>query len=279
MTQEPQKSNTVLIVIAVIGVVGTIVATTIGVLGNYNVEKFRQEAELTKIALVSIATQGGATQVSLASTISAPTSTPYPTNELQPTYTPYPTYTPVPLPTISPTASINLPFADNFDLRLGKEWQPITGTWRIVNGNLTTDAVGGERLILIGDENWQNYAVDVDAWSNEWFYPVKIIVRYQQRGYLSFESTYYESNFVIHSGGNNQVIAHTETGTADFGGNRYGAMYHLRVEAIDDVFTAYINGNMVLQVQDGTYSIGRIGLAFDTSYEPNWFDNFRAEQK
>ena len=76
MTQEPQKSNVVLIVIAIIGVVGTIVATTIGVIGNYNIEKLRQDTELTRIALVSIATQGGATQASLVSTISAPTDMP-----------------------------------------------------------------------------------------------------------------------------------------------------------------------------------------------------------
>jgi hypothetical protein len=56
------KNNTVLIV-AIIGVIGTIVATTIGVIGNYvgnyNIEKLRQESELTRIALVAIATQGG----------------------------------------------------------------------------------------------------------------------------------------------------------------------------------------------------------------------------
>ena len=58
MTQEPQKSNTVLIFIAIIGVVGTIAGATIVAIGNYNVEKFRQQAELTRIALVYIATQG-----------------------------------------------------------------------------------------------------------------------------------------------------------------------------------------------------------------------------
>jgi hypothetical protein len=57
MTQEPQKNNTALIVIAIIGVVGTIVASAIGAIGNYNTEKMRQEVELTRIALLA----GGAT--------------------------------------------------------------------------------------------------------------------------------------------------------------------------------------------------------------------------
>jgi len=103
MTQEPHKSNIVLIVIAIIGVIGTVIGATITVIGNYNIEKLRQETELTRIALVTIATQGGATQVSMASTISAPTDTPYPT------YAPLPTLSPssTPAPTIPPTSSTN----------------------------------------------------------------------------------------------------------------------------------------------------------------------------
>ncbi len=119
MTQEPQKSNAVLIVIAIIGVVGTIVASAIGVIGNYNIEKIRQEAELTKIALVSIATQGGATQASMASTISASTNTPLPTNTLRPTDTPQPivifTDTSVP-------QNISIDTDPNSTLPVGETW-------------------------------------------------------------------------------------------------------------------------------------------------------------
>jgi hypothetical protein len=53
MTQESHKTNSVLILIAIIGVISTAIGATITVVGNYNVEKLRQEAELTRIALVS----------------------------------------------------------------------------------------------------------------------------------------------------------------------------------------------------------------------------------
>lgn len=76
MTQEPQKNNVALIVIAIIGVVGTIVATAIGAIGNYNTEKLRQDTELTRIALASIATQDRLTQASTTSTVFTPTVTP-----------------------------------------------------------------------------------------------------------------------------------------------------------------------------------------------------------
>ncbi len=75
MTQESQKNNTVMIAVAIIGVIGTIIATTIGVIGNYNIEKLRQDTELTRIASMSTTAQVEITQVSLTSTISSPTDT------------------------------------------------------------------------------------------------------------------------------------------------------------------------------------------------------------
>jgi hypothetical protein len=46
-----------LIIFAIIGVIGTVIAATISVMGNYNVEKIRQETELTRIASVFTPTQ------------------------------------------------------------------------------------------------------------------------------------------------------------------------------------------------------------------------------
>ncbi len=85
MNQESHKSNVVLIIIAIIGVIGTIIGATITVIGNYNVEKLRQETELTRIALAPIAAQGEATQPSTTSTISLPTPTDLPTKVSTPT--------------------------------------------------------------------------------------------------------------------------------------------------------------------------------------------------
>jgi len=72
MTQEPHKSNAVLIVVAIIGVVGTIIASLIGVIGNYNVEKLRQDTELTRIAFASNTIQSGATQLILPEVSATP---------------------------------------------------------------------------------------------------------------------------------------------------------------------------------------------------------------
>jgi len=80
MTQEPQKNNSTGIIIAVIGFVGVVIAAVITVTGNSNVEKMRQEAALTQIALVSQLTQAASQGVVNAPTESiASTFTPYPT--------------------------------------------------------------------------------------------------------------------------------------------------------------------------------------------------------
>lgn len=56
MESDSRKSNTVLILIATIGVFGTILAATIAAIGNYNVEKLRLEAVLTQTALFPTST-------------------------------------------------------------------------------------------------------------------------------------------------------------------------------------------------------------------------------
>jgi len=71
MAQEPHKNNSVLIIVAVITVIGSVIAALISVKGNYDVEKMRQEAELTRIALVSPLTQPDS-----HGAVNAPTSAP-----------------------------------------------------------------------------------------------------------------------------------------------------------------------------------------------------------
>lgn len=118
MTQEPQKNNIVLILVAVIGVIGTLAGAIITVNGNYKVEKLRQETELTRSALVSIATQGEATQMVLQNIVNAPTEIP------APTYTPYPTLTPAVITaTLEPTIPTSVNTLPDSILDVGQSWR------------------------------------------------------------------------------------------------------------------------------------------------------------
>lgn len=172
---------------------------------------------------------------------------------------------------------MSLPFQDTFDLRLGEEWTPELGTWRVVNGHLSTDENDDWRRIFVGDTSWQDYAVEVDAWSEDWFYPVQILIRSHQGTYIAMQTNIHNTDFILFGGGEPTTIAHSDIGVDDQSGNRYNWTYHLRVEVVGDIFTAYINGNMILQVQDSTFSKGRVGLAFQTYYS-TWFDNFKVSE-
>lgn len=143
MSQESPKNNIVLIIVAVLGVTGTIVASAIGANSNFKIERMRQDYEMTKIALVSIATKGGSTQQVMEQTINAPTIqpptyTPFPTYTSQPTYTPVPTYTLIP----TPDALFKDDFPDNQN-----GWD-LSGSASITNGELSITAKPKQELWL-----------------------------------------------------------------------------------------------------------------------------------
>ena len=94
MTQGPQKNNSALIIGAIITVIGSVIVALIYVNGNYGVEKMRQEAELTQIALVS-----QLTQVALQNTVNVPTESLAPTS--------------APLPTVASVANTPAPSSND----------------------------------------------------------------------------------------------------------------------------------------------------------------------
>jgi len=253
MAQEPQKNNSVLIVIAIIGVVGTLVASTIGVVGNYNIEKFRQEAELTRMALVSIATQGGATQISMAGTISAPTDTPYPTNEPLPTYTPYPTYTLVPLPTISPTPSVTLPFQDNFDSGLSKAWLREGGDWHMANGKVANGSSTG--ILWLGKANWTDLVIEFDLTSDPYVCSDWIqILTHMQDPYnfvaVGVVGCYHEGIYLYKD----------SVQTIELVQGPGGRGSHWKIEIIGSLYRVTVDGKLRETVSDETFASGSVGI-------------------
>lgn len=254
MAQEPQRNNSALIIIAIIGVVGTIVATTIGVIGNFNIEKMRQEAELTRIALISIATQGGATQVSMASTISAPTSTPYPTNEIPPTYTPLPEPTNTSPPAITPTSSLSLPFFDDLNDGLDSSWRTINGVPYFSEGRL--GAVNEAVTIEIGDDSLGDVILEFDYsnFNNQrgmsvYFSKVYFAMDYTALRWYVFENNGWQEFNSKHASFETWVSGHLKIVIA---GNKYSIFQN------GDLFNEIIigeahQGPLRIKVSDGAF--------------------------
>jgi hypothetical protein len=185
------------------------------------------------------------------------------------TATPRATATHTPQPTVIP-----LPFEDDFDRGARREWQQVTGVWRMVEGAYWADPSGSWSIALVGDDNWKDYAVDVDVIYNDWNTPdVRIIVRAVGNSYMAFQTHCCDSIWLLVSDGQAREIA-----TSNNGGLRGGlsGSSHLRVEAKGNLYTAYSEGNRLLMVQDDTLSAGRAGLSVvNDSYRWRRFDNFK----
>lgn len=284
MNQESQKNNnTALIVVAIIGVIGTIIASAIGAIGSYNTEKFRQEAELTRIALVSIATQGGATQMVLESTVNAPTDTPLPT------YTFAPTYTAVPTNTLPPTATVTLfsppvdgiLFQDNFETNMSPDWTANSGTWIVSNGELSVayeqEVNPGYKWIALNKPDWKNYILSLTVkipYPRTTSFPA-IIIRNNNA----------KSNFGISMSSNGDIFfalvgSSFSKNKAVAGQNaeiEMPSVANLEVEAQENVYILRINGQQVQSITMPGYDSGGISLGITCGYSKGCpsFDNVK----
>ena len=169
MTKETSKSTTVLIIVAVIGVIGTIAGSIVKVIGDNNIEKLRQSFALTQMALVSMATQGGATQMVLENTANAPTPLPYPTYTLQPVVVITATSAP-PTETLEPIAiqPAGFVFEDDFTDGPDPKWKVQYGEPGMANGKYTVVApfvenVRTKHFTLLDQYNWGNATIEFEV--------------------------------------------------------------------------------------------------------------------
>ena len=267
-----------------LGVVLTILAVLVGVATVFTCVIAYLALVKPEQALVIISELSSLpTSTPVVVVVTAPAPTSLPTYTPQATYTPFPTHTAYPTPTAqstpptatpSPSPMLQLPFEDTFDLRPRPEWQAVIGNWRVVDGHLTTDPGSDWRRTMVGDERWVDYVLDVDVWADDWFYPVRIIVRAGEVGHMAVETNIHGTDWILLSDGDEHVIAHGGEGIDSYG--RYEEAYHFTIEVQGDIYTAYLDGTRLLQVQDGTFVAGKVGLAFRTflHQDPTWFDNF-----
>jgi DNA-binding CsgD family transcriptional regulator len=233
------------------------------------------KASATQFVLPATQTPAIATVIVVVTAVPPPV-----TNTPEDSATPVPsTNTPVPsdtpLPTATATASVPLPFSDNFDKGLTALWKPQTGTWRMVNGRLTADPSDLMSLIVVGDENWTDYTVNVDVFNYDWNYPVRVIVRAAGGNYLAFQTNCCNTDWFLVSGPEEKSIAHFDKGGLKFSGFSGFMKDQIRVEVSGQTYSGYVDGKLYLQVQDATLTSGAVGLAFQYAFEnTTQFDNF-----
>jgi hypothetical protein len=187
-----------------------------------------------------------------------------------------PTYTPTtPLP-ITPIPSLKLPFEDNFDNGLDPNWKPQAGVWRWVSGQMTADPSTNHNITLVGNDNWDNYTVDVDVYKydvNAGSY-VGVIVRAHQGSYLFYRMNCCKTEWVLVTNGSENIIASLNKGIMM--DPLESSAHHFRVEVNGQTYTGSIDGSLYLTVTDSTLSNGMVGLAFQHQHDNTFrFDNFK----
>lgn len=253
MNKEAPKGNSALIIIAIIGALSTICAASIGAMTTYNVEKLRQDSELTRIALVSTATQAGVTQAAMADILSMPTNTPLPTYTLQSTSTAYPTYTALPTNIPLPTQDISLPFSDNFDSGLSPSWRLITGTQLITDGKLKS--VSGRFIMEVGNESLKNLTItfDLEGLSN----PFNEIDEGTNMLLLIGRNIRFYFSHVTRM----QVFENNQWTSLDGAKINNDFQHTFKVIALNNNFELYMDGQLLHQYQYGSSNSGPIQIS------------------
>jgi len=217
--------------------------------------------------------------VEVTSTPAPPQPAPVPTVQTQeatatreqdtPTIAP-PSPTPTPTPTPRP-----LPFEDNFDMGPRPEWEPVSGNWRMVNGQYTaTGFKSAWAYSLVGDLNWQDYVVEADYSLRDSYTHVAILVRAGGASGLglSFEvSRAFDNRWRVWQEGEWSTLAT---------GEKSNASGHIRVEVRGSTFTGSVDGLRQLVITDNSTTAGRVGVGITCRGEADCpaFDNFQVTQ-
>ena len=183
-----------------------------------------------------------------------------------------PTATPPP-----PTPTITVLFEDNFDNGFRPEWQVIRGNWRTIDKRLSVDpSDGGE--ILVGDEQWTDYAVEMDIKADEnveWAV-VQIILRDSdgKRAYFNLECRYFYRSgvdFGVADGGDPRRIIGRDVGCGD---KLTSGTLPVRVVVRKDLYSFYMDGKLIIEIQDQGSARGKVGVLIWGDGQ-RFIDNFK----
>jgi len=167
-----------------------------------------------------------------------------------------------------------LPFEDNFDRALRSDWEILEGDWRIVNARLSTLSRNKEwSRMLLGEPHWRDYAVEVQPNLERPGDGIRVMVRVQDANNMMvfFAQNRGQSGWWLWKDGEQYLLVK--------GDQLYRTSPKIRVDVKDDLYTAYVDGQRWLSINDSTFETGRVGLGLycDSGSNCNSVEYFKVE--
>ncbi len=159
------------------------------------------------------------------------------------------------------------------------DWQILGGKWNNTSGQLCTPG-GGSRIYRPLDRS--DYAINVGTANMTSGNGYGIFFRDSGgtnnfNGYsFQYDRGYYPGGFLIRKWVNGKEIAVPIAFVQMPNYNWYNVNRQVRLEVKGDTFTAFIDGQQVLQTRDNTYTSG--GIGFRSWGSPACFDNLTVER-
>jgi hypothetical protein len=269
--QTPNTTNRIAVIVAIITSLGVIIAAFITRNSTIQVNI----GAVTIEALVGQVTQGAATERSLQSTLSAPTSTLPPTDTPEPalpTFTPTASLTPTSTATPDPTF-----FQDDFEMGVKPEWVTTYGNVGMSQGQLTIlspfENKQSNHLVVVDSIDYNNARVETNLAKLEGGFncsdcvytaEAAVLIRYVENGQ--------GVGLRISPGPNSVVFAYfdekgnwTNINATMVSGETNGFNFNngdnkIRVEASGNNYFAYINDRLVVSAALEGPSSGKVGL-------------------
>ena len=253
MTQKPQHKNNTVLIVAIIGLVGTVITAIITVMGNYNIAKMNREIELTRIALIPSSAQNETTQVASTEIIAV---TPTLDNLIPANST----------ETILPIPIGELLFSEDFEDGFSKGIAFNSGSWKVVddgtgnkvleqNSNTNSgDAVIGPPYI----KNFSDGVIEFRFKTINGEMQLSFRLNSSNNGYTSYPLMYGLGGFQLlyqENGAWQPIEGTTINGSDQLFDNGW---IILRVEAKKNNINIFANGNLVISAYDSRISEGRI---------------------
>lgn len=204
----------------------------------------------------------------------APIFTAEPAAKITPTLTntAVPTSTATKTPTVTPTP-FPLPFEDDFSSGLTDSWRTLSGRWGWADGHLEARESPGWAVMLTGDQDWTDYAVEVDIGANYRWTETRIVLRAVGENYIAFnlsdDPLYAYTLVKVDNSKTIEIARGRGQLDVELGGHSY------RAEVVGDFYRLYQDGYLAFETQDDSFTQGAVGLGISGHLEDAWFDNFR----